>query len=214
MKAVIFGGGDIENYEKVKKYLSCCSIVICADSGARHAFNMGVVPDLLVGDMDSISPADMEKVQKWGVKKQNFPSEKDFTDTELAVCEALKLGADEALLLGGLGNRPDHSLANIFLMVSFKQQGLELKLADGNWEMFLIDEPVEIEGKEGDILSLVPITPKVTGVTTEGLYYPLKGETLLMGPARGISNVFLTSAAKVEIEQGLLLAVKCTEDEI
>lgn len=212
MKAVIFAGGDIGNYEKVKKHLSGSSLVICADSGACHAFNMGVMPDLLVGDMDSISPAGMEKVKQLGIKKYGFPCEKDYTDTELALDAALKQGADEAILLGGLGNRPDHSLANIFLMVSFKKLGLKLKLADADWEMFLIDSPLEVYGNKGDTISLIPISHKVTGVETEGLYYPLKDETLFMGPARGISNVFLGNTAKVTIMQGLLLAVKWTGD--
>ncbi len=214
MKAVIFAGGDIGNYEKVRKYLSDSDLIICADSGAEHAFNMGVIPDLLVGDMDSISPASLEKVKQLGIENHGFPSEKDYTDTELALDIALKQGANEAILLGGLGDRPDHSLANIFLMVSFKKLGLELKLADENWEMFLIDRPVEVGGEKGNILSLIPITPEVTGVTTKGLYYPLKDETLFMGPARGISNIFLGNIAKVTIKQGLLLAVKWTGDEI
>lgn len=214
MKAVIFAGGYIGNYEKVRKYLSGSDLIICADSGARHAFNMGIIPDLLVGDMDSISPASMEKVKQLGIKSQGFSSEKDYTDTELALDIALKQGAREAILLGGLGDRPDHSLANIFLIVSFKKLGLKLKLADENWEMFLIDRPVEVSGEKGNILSLIPISPEVTGVSTEGLYYPLKGETLFMGPARGISNVFLGNTAKVGIKEGMLLAVKWTGDEI
>jgi len=213
MKAVIFSGGEIGNYDKVKKYLSGCNLMICADSGLEHAFNMGVIPDLLVGDMDSVSPAAIKKVQKLGIKKHSFPSEKDYTDTELALDISLAKGAREAILLGGLGDRPDHSLANIFLMVRFKKLGLHLKLADEHWEMFLIDKPVEVCGEKGNILSLIPISPEVTGVTTEGLYYPLKGETLFMGPARGISNVFLENTAKVSIKQGLLLAVKWTKDE-
>lgn len=212
MKAVIFAGGKIENYDKIKKYLEGSSLIICADSGIEHAFNMGIIPDLLVGDMDSISPAALEKAKKLGIEMQNVPSEKDFTDTQLALDTALARGAREAVLLGGLGDRPDHGLANIFLMVSFKKRGLEFKLAGENWEMFLIDEETEIRGKEGDILSLIPISPEVKGVETEGLYYPLKGETLFMGPARGISNVFLGNTAKVSVKQGLLLAVKWSHE--
>jgi len=208
MKAVIFAGGKIEDYDRIKNYLKGSSLIICADIGIEHAFRMGIVPDLLVGDMDSISPATLEKAQKLGIEMENFPSEKDLTDTELAVDIALSKGAQEAIILGGLGDRPDHSLANIFLMVSFLKRGLKLKLVGENWEMFLVDKMTEICGKKGDILSLIPITPEAVGVKTEGLYYPLKGETLLMGPARGISNVFLEDTAKVSIKQGLLLAIK------
>jgi len=213
MKAVIFAGGEIGDYEKVKKYLSDSNLIICADSGIEHAFNMDVIPDLLVGDMDSISAKCLEKAKKLNIKHQNFPSEKDYTDTELALDIALRKGASEAILLGGLGDRPDHGLANIFLMVSLKKSGLDLKLADENWEMFLIDKPVEVSGKKGDVLSLIPISSEVKGVETQGLYYPLKCETLFMGHTRGISNIFLGNTAKVSIKQGLLLAVKWTKNE-
>ena len=136
MKAVIFAGGSIDSYKKVKKYLEGSSLIICADSGVEHAFNMGIEPDLLVGDMDSISSVSLEKANKLGIERQQFPSEKDCTDTELALDIALKKGADEAIILGALGDRPDHSLANIFLMVGFKKLGLEVKLADRNWDVF------------------------------------------------------------------------------
>jgi thiamine pyrophosphokinase len=157
--------------------------------------------------MDSISSVSLEKANKLGIERQQFPSEKDCTDTELA-----KKGADEAIILGALGDRPDHSLANIFLMVGFKKLGLEVKLADGNWEMFLIDGPVEIHGKKGDILSLIPISSEACGVETQSLYYPLKGETLFMGPARGISNIFLEDTVRIGIKHGLLLAVRYSGD--
>ena len=211
MKAVVLAGGKIENYDKVKKYLCESSLIICADSGIEHAFNMGIIPDLLVGDMDSISPEAAAKVQKLGIEKHTYPSEKDYTDTELAIDIALSKGVREVILLGGLGDRPDHSLANIYLMVNFKRQGLDLKLAGEKWEMFLIDKMAEVTGKKGDILSLIPLSPEVAGVNTEGLYYTLKGETLYMGPTLGISNVFLGNTARVTIKQGLLLAVKYTQ---
>lgn len=211
MKAVVFTGGEIKNYEKVRKYTVNTDLIICADSGVRHAFSMNVKPDILVGDLDSISCEDRKKIEESGTKIVRFPKEKDYTDTELAICEALKMGTSEVVLLGALGGRPDHSLANIFLMVSFKEKGLELKLADENWEMFVIDKKVEIPGEKGDILSLIPLTPKVQDVKTVGLYYPLKGETLVMGPARGISNVFVENVATVSIKDGLLLVIKLTE---
>ena len=212
MKAVIFAGGEIANYNKLKKYIVESSLVICADSGVEHAFNMGIVPDLLVGDMDSIRPATLKRVLELGIERHTFPPEKDFTDTELALDIAIEKGAREAILLGGLGDRPDHSLANIFLMVGFLKRGLKLKLVGENWEMFLIESVAEIRGKKGDILSLIPVSPEVIGVETEGLYYPLKGETLFMGLARGISNEFLGKTAKVAVKEGLLLAVKYMQD--
>lgn len=114
------------------------------------------------------------------------------------------------MLLAGIGDRPDHSLANIFLMVYFKNKGLELKLAGEKWEMFLVEGEKQLLGKKDDILSLIPISPEAVEVETQGLYYPLKKETLPMGPARGISNVFLGDTAWVKVKHGTLLGVHIT----
>jgi thiamine pyrophosphokinase len=214
MKVVVFAGGDLGDFIQIEKYTKDAALVICADSGVRHAFRMNIIPDIIVGDMDSASVEDIKKIEALGIEKYTFSAEKDFTDTELALRLALKKGARQVVLFGGLGSRPDHSLANIFLMVLFKKQGMDVKLVGGNWEMFLIDNKKQFGGKKGDILSLIPITPEVTGIRTEGLYYPLIDETISMGPARGISNVFMGDSATVTIQSGLLLAIKLDGSKI
>jgi thiamine pyrophosphokinase len=208
MKAVIFAGGTIDDYRLQKKYVVGADFIICADSGVRHAFEMGVIPDLVVGDMDSVSTEDLKKIKELGLEQETFAAEKDFTDTELALETALQRGATEAVILGGIGDRPDHTLANILLMVNFKKRGLEVRLAGENWEMFLIEGQVQISGKKGDLLSLIPLSGEVSGIETRGLYYPLKNETIPMGTSRGISNVFLGDEVMVRTKKGLLLAVK------
>ena len=208
MKAVIFAGGEIVDHRLQKKNVSEANFIICADSGVRHAFKMGIIPNLVVGDMDSATPEDLERIKKLGIEQETFPAEKDFTDTELALEIALSRGATEAVILAGIGDRPDHSIANVLLMVNFKKRGLEVKLAGENWEMFLVEGQVQIFGKKGDLLSLIPLSLEVSGIETRGLYYPLKNETIPMGSSRGISNVFLEDKAMVKVNKGLMLAVK------
>ncbi|MCR4431579.1 MAG: thiamine diphosphokinase [Tepidanaerobacteraceae bacterium] len=208
MRALIFSGGDMKPCPGIKSYLANADFIICADSGVRHAFELGLVPDLVVGDMDSASPEDLDRIKQLGINQETFPAEKDFTDTELALEIALQKGACEAVILAGIGDRPDHSLANILLMASFKKRGMEVKLAGENWEMFLIEGQAKISGKKGDLLSLIPLSCEVSGIETKGLYYPLKNETIPMGSSRGISNLFLEDEAAVKIKKGLLLAVK------
>lgn len=208
MKAVIFAGGAIGDYNHIKRYLRGADLIICADSGADYALDVQVIPDLVVGDMDSISKNSLDKINKMGILTYSFPVEKDCTDTELALELALNKGASQAVLLGGIGDRPDHSLANISLMISFLNKGLKLKLADEKWEMFLITDEEQIYGKKGDILSLISITPEVTGIETKGLYYPLNKESLFIGVPRGISNVFIEEKAIVKIKKGILLGIK------
>jgi thiamine pyrophosphokinase len=210
MKAVIFTGGDIQDYSAIKRYLEGAELVICADSGVRHAFSMNIIPDIVVGDMDSISKRDLALIASKGIRKQTFPVEKDFTDTQLALETALTEGATNAVILAALGGRPDHSLANILQMIHFKRLGMDVRLVGEDWEMFLLDKDMEISGTKGDLLSLIPISPQVTGIETEGLYYPLREENLLIGATRGVSNVFVKDTAVVKLKDGLLVAVKIT----
>jgi thiamine pyrophosphokinase len=210
MKAVIFAGGKIQDYNALRRYLESAELVICADSGVKHAFSMNIIPDIVVGDMDSISEEDLALIDSKGINKLVFPKEKDCTDTQLALEIALKEGATSVVVLAALGGRPDHSLANILQMLYFKRLGLNVILAGDYWEMFLFDKEVVIKGTKGDLLSLIPISSEVKGVQTQGLYYPLKGETLLIGATRGVSNVFIRDTAVVKIKKGYLVAVKIT----
>ncbi|MGI6485885.1 MAG: thiamine diphosphokinase [Thermoanaerobacterales bacterium] len=210
MKAVVFSGGEIRNYSAIKKHMEGAKLVICADSGVRHAFSLGIVPDLIVGDMDSVSKQDLDLINSKGIKILTYPIEKDYTDTQLALETARQKGATKVMVLAALGERPDHSLANILLMVHFKRFGMDVRIAGEDWEMFLLEKDADITGSKGDILSLIPITPQVTGIETEGLYYPLKGETLKIGPARGVSNLFVKDNASIKLKDGLLIAVKVT----
>lgn len=211
MKAVIFAGGKLSDYKAAQEYLKGADIIICADSGFHHAMGMGVVPDLLLGDMDSISGEDLKKAKSLGVEMQGFPREKDYTDTMLALEAARERGATSALLLAGIGDRPDHSLANAFLMLQAKKMGIELTLAGENWEMFLIYDQAEISGQRGELLSLIPLSAEAVGIETQGLYYPLRGESISLGVPRGISNVFTGEKAVVKLKGGILLAVKIVE---
>lgn len=208
MKALIFAGGNVKDYTSLKVYVKDVDFIICADSGTHHALKMGIIPDLIVGDLDSINSKALSKVKEMGIEIAEFPPEKDYTDTDLAIRIAQEKGASEAILIGGIGDRPDHSLANILLLVQYNKMGLKLRLVGENWEIFLIDKKAEIFGEKGDLLSLIPISPKVTGITTYGLYYPLKKASLYLGQALGISNVLLKDKATVQLEEGLVFAVK------
>jgi len=208
MNALIFAGGNITDYDFIEKYEGFYDIIICADSGALHALNAGLKPDYLIGDMDSISEDVMERVKKLNTEIICYPKEKDFTDTELALEYALKLGVKSAVILAGVGTRPDHSLANIFLLVRYLEKGIDLVIADRDFEIFVIRGEKEINGEKGGILSLIPLKGDAEEIYTEGLYYPLRGESLLFGTSRGISNVFIKEKAKIKVGRGILLGIK------
>jgi thiamine pyrophosphokinase len=179
--------------------------VIAADSGYLHARAWGWPVDLLIGDLDSLpggrqaAPADMTVI--------TAPPAKDETDLELALAEALRWGAREILISAAFGGRPDHMLANILLLARDDLRGLDVMMIDGRETLRLIcgGEWMALTGRPGDLLSLLPIGGPAEGVTTEGLLYPLRAETLPFGQARGISNVFLATTAAVSLTYGCLL---------
>jgi thiamine pyrophosphokinase len=208
MHVIIFAGGTVQPGSALDQALAEGELVIAADSGASTALALGDVPAFVVGDMDSLD--EETRVELEGLGCQIVPAlvEKDETDTELAIEVALEKGASRITILGALGGtRFEHTIANVLLLAAYP--GLLIELVDGNSRGWLLRGPgtALIEGKEGDLLSLFPLTISATEVHTENLYYPLRGETLAFGKPRGISNVLLGEQARVTLSEGLLFLV-------
>lgn len=186
--------------------------VICADGGGEAARAWHIQPQLLIGDMDSISPETLAELEALaGVEVRRLPVEKDETDLEMALYAALELGANQITVVGGLGGRLDHSLGNLYLLAApkLREAGAKVRLLGENEEVFLLrgGEQLTVEGQVGELLSLTPLGGDAVGVRTGNLYYPLRGETLFIGPTRGVSNVFTTNRAEISLEQGMLLVI-------
>lgn len=210
MRGVVFSGGEIGSYEVVAKKILPCDFIVCADSGYLHAKRLGVKPHAVLGDFDSVRRCDV--VCDCIV---DFPPKKDLTDTELCIRYAIEQGCSEILLLGATGGRIDHELANLFLLKVMMDEGVTGYIFDGISETWLVSDKIVFDdGEAGDLLSVLPIAPQVTGITTEGLEYPLKEATLQFGPALGISNVFLGSRAAVRVAEGLILVVRTRKQAV
>jgi thiamine pyrophosphokinase len=137
-----------------------------------------------------------------------YPREKDFTDLELALLEAVKRGARQIYVIGALGGRFDQTMANISLLAHPELHAADVLFVSGRQTIRLLQSGMHrITGSEGDTISLIPIGGKVRGITTENLYYPLMNESLEFGPARGISNLMMTTEVSVQITEGLLLLI-------
>ena len=181
MRAVIITGGSIQNYPAIKQYIQPNDYIICADSGYDHAVKMEITPNLLVGDMDSIH-ADLptENIRI-------FPAKKDDTDTEIAISAALKQGCDDILILGGIGSRMDHTLANILFLKQLHDQKISAKIVNENNEIRLMgsQENITLQGHPGDLLSLIPITDCI-GVTNNKPFWreilPVSDKNTLLTP--------------------------------
>jgi thiamine pyrophosphokinase len=207
MRAVIVANGTMSNPADLPAFVSATGLLICADGGSRHVAAAGLIPDVVIGDLDSIDPRLADAWPGRGCEFIAYPAAKDETDLELALCLAMDRGATEIVVLGALGGRTDQTLANILLLVLPAQRGIHARIVDGREEICLITTELTVTGQAGDILSLIPLGGDAVGITTEGLEYPLHGETLRFGPAHGISNVLTGPVARVRLERGLLLAV-------
>ncbi len=207
MHVVVFANGELSPTEVVRRGAAAADWVVCADGGADHASAMGVHPDVLIGDMDSVSPALRVKLESQGVESIVHPANKDETDLELALLYAVEHGATRITILGALGRRIDHELGNLLLLAHPCLAGVDVCIMAGDQEIWLIRQRRVFDGAVGDLLSLLPIGGDARGVTTSGLEYPLDDETLHFGPARGVSNVFIDPRPGVRVQEGLLLAV-------
>lgn len=207
MRAVIFANGELPDPQGARDHLQTCDIIIAADGGTLHALAVDIFPDVIVGDLDSLSPDQRRRLGTSGCRIVSFPARKDETDLELALHYAAAEGATEIVVLAALGGRLDQTVANVMLLTMPELRGIDVRIIEGAQEAFLIDDEATIEGEVGDTLSLIPLGGDAVGVTTEGLEWTLEEDTLHFGPARGVSNVLAASKAQVCLEDGLLLCI-------
>jgi thiamine pyrophosphokinase len=208
MNCIIFCGGIIEDYDSIIKYVQDAQLILSVDSGARHCRKLGIVPDYLIGDFDSISEEDYKAMTGAGVPVMRFPSEKDMTDSELAIQVACEKGSRQITLLGAIGSRIDHMLSNLFLLKKLADLNIEGVVANEKNEIRIIKDHIELNREKDMFISLLPVAGNAVGVTTRGLYYPLENATLEVGSSWGISNLVINDCASVSVKEGYLLVIK------
>jgi thiamine pyrophosphokinase len=204
MRIIIFANGDLPNLEKARALLRDGDFIIAADGGTRHVLALGLVPNIIVGDLDSIN-FDLQPLVEKGTQVVRFSSDKNETDLELAIQHALTLQPEQVIILAALGGRLDQTLGNIALILG--PLSPVIRLDDGIEEVFFCRDRCEVNGSAGDIVSLIPWQGEVTGVVTTNLKWPLRAETLYPHKTRGISNEMLGDTAAVKIGSGQLLVV-------
>jgi len=188
-------------------------LVVVADGGGDRLelldlLRVGPVPLILVGDMDSISPEARATLEQRGADVRLLATTKNETDLEFALKVAVEQGADDIVVLAALGGpRLDHLLGTVVLLSAPWLVGCRVRLVDGLHEVFLARGDAVAQGAPGDLLSLIPLTPLVEDITTEGLRYVLREEDLQQGSTRGISNEFTGTRARIRHGPGELLVV-------
>lgn len=204
--AALFLNGIYAETEPRLSLIDRSTVIIGVDGGTRYLMSVNHTPDVVIGDMDSLSLYKRTQLSGKGIHMLPYPTDKDQTDFELAIDYAISQGCDHIMVFGGLYGRMDHMLANLLLPLAYKDRVM-LHFVHGLDDVFFIRQKAIIEGTVGDIVSLIPISDKVTGIHTTGLHYPLEHETLYAGQSRGVSNLLDSAQAEISIRSGRLLCI-------
>ncbi len=207
MKSFIISNGKITDYEYCKNLITKDDYIICADGGARHAYNMKLEPNLIIGDFDSMEQKYIEYFRGRDVEFIRHPKDKDKTDTHLCVIKAVEF-SDEIVLLGALGSRLDHSYANISLLKIGIDKNVKMSIDDYQNKIILINKNIVLRDSRGYTFSLLPFNGGVKGLCVKGARYELSNVDMEAGDTYGISNLFLDKEVFISIEKGLLMIVK------
>jgi thiamine pyrophosphokinase len=209
--AVVVSGGGPPSEDAAASALSSLpagAFVVAADSGLDHALGLGLRVDVVVGDLDSVSAAGLEAAAAGGTAVERHPEAKDATDLELALDVAVARGARRILVLGPDGGRFDHVLAGAALLAGPRYAAVDIEARLGPARLVVVRSSATLTGRPGELVTLLPVHGAVAGVDTEGLLYPLRGEDLLPGSTRGVSNEMLADEARVSVRAGVLVAVQ------
>ncbi|NUM48912.1 MAG: thiamine diphosphokinase [Anaerolineales bacterium] len=184
-------------------------LMIAADGGARHAWQdgKGKIPDVIIGDLDSLTPDEIAGYDRAGASLYRHPPAKDETDLELALDFALQHHATEITLYGLFGGRWDMTFANLLLLAAPKYAGVRLHIVEGDTDLYLLrgGETLTLHGSPGQTVSAIPLHGDATGVTYTGLTWPLQNATLPFATPRGVSNTMAAEMATITLTEGILL---------
>jgi thiamine pyrophosphokinase len=206
----VFAGGDPpprHTLEQLAGEPADPAFVVAADSGVEHALAAGVHVDLLIGDLDSAAPRAVRDALAAGTEVVRYPADKDATDLELALDAVADRGYDSVFVVGIHGGRADHLLANALLLASPRYAALRVRAHLGDADVIVVRDETVLPGGAGRLCSLLPLGGDAEGVTTTGLRFPLRDETLTPGSTRGVSNIVDVAPARVALRAGVLLAV-------
>ncbi len=212
MRAAVFLNGSPDPPDLLRCVAGRADLVIAADGGALHALAAGVVPDLVVGDMDSLGDEGTRQIEARGASLERHPARKDKMDGHLAVLAARKRGATDLDLLCAMGGRPGAVFALPHLLLAAERMGVRATVVAGWGEMFVVEDGSRtVAGRPGESVSVFPVSGAAEGVTLEGFEYPLEGARIEAGDTLGFHNELLAGEARVAVKDGALFVIHETE---
>ncbi|MFT9077186.1 thiamine diphosphokinase [Ethanoligenens sp.] len=206
-RCLLIAAGPMRDIPALQKRVLPDDFILCADGGADNARLLGVRPQLVLGDLDSVRqlPA--------GIPTERFPPEKDDTDTMLALKRALEMGYRSFLLLGAWGGRPDHAYANLCALLYLAAHGAAGMIADGDTEIYMVkDGALQLPKRAEYYVSVFPFDGPAEGVTETGMQYGLDNAYLQTADPIGVSNAFLEEQAVISVKRGTLLIFLCRKE--
>jgi thiamine pyrophosphokinase len=210
-RAILFANGDFPANDSLM--IEEDDFLVAVDGGLRHLLFLGLTPQLLIGDLDSVTPHDLDSCIQWGIEILRFPPEKDETDLELAVLDSLQRGFNDIVITCAVGGRLDHTLGNLSLLGLPELKGTHTRISHGATTIYLVNGRIDLPTSPGALISLLPWGEAVQGVTTSGLQYPLKDATLYPWKTRGLSNVATSTQISVTVKSGQLLLFHVIESK-
>ena len=207
LKTLIVAGGNRPSEALLKSYIEDVDIIVGADKGSEYLYDYNIMPDLILGDFDSIDRNKLKIIENKNVEIIKFPPEKDYTDTEIAVMEAVKRGADTIYLFAAIGTRADHTLGNIGLMLKARKEGISIIMVDDHNKMYLSEKNMILNGKPGETISFHALSEVVKGFKIRGAKYNLDSYDMHLLDPRAVCNEFLDTPINISYENGELLII-------
>ncbi|MDO5649259.1 MAG: thiamine diphosphokinase [Gallicola sp.] len=210
MRGLITAGGELTEEKIFLEEYKKSTLRIAADSGVEFYQRSKKVPDLVVGDFDSILQGGKAFIKDKSIPVFSFPKEKDYTDLELGIEYLIEQGCREITILGGIGNRIDHSLANLFMMIRYYREGVSIVLRNDLMKIQVLEGSMELE-KDYEFISVVPANSKSITVTLKGFYYPLEKREMVLGSTLGVSNYLVEESGFIDIIKGTAFIIQTNE---
>lgn len=203
--------GQLDDYDYIREVMNynTYELIIAVDGGANHLYRLGIMPNYILGDLDSIEDDIREYYEASDVVFKKFPTKKDETDAELAVWLVEEVGLLGIDIYAALGGRTDHELANIQLLYYILDRGMYPRIISEHEEIYILkNDEMTLKGNIGDIVSILPIRGDARGITLVNMEYSVEELDLKYSVTRGISNVMVAQDAYINVRDGCLLVIK------
>ncbi len=211
MQAVVALAGEIHDSPLVRSALDGAGLIVAADSGANRLRQLGILPHVVIGDLDSLRGDDLFNLKAVGVEFEPHPDPEQRTDGDVAIEYALRRGATQLIIVGLFGGpRYDHEVANLYLLMHPSLRQIPAWTVDGWTALTVLNgdgiSQAHLHGEVGDYVTITAVSERVEGITTAGLKWPLSNATFTRGLNQGTSNELINDRAMIQIAKGTAFA--------